>query len=112
MFAEKEECLHFFQIVCKNEKMFAETEKLLKQNHELYIMGRKPFGRLFEGIVLSCLDENIPKTIESIRKEVAAKLGKPGLSWHTVKKYIDFLVEARKVEEIRAGKITTYRLRR
>lgn len=75
-------------------------------------MPRRPFGRLFEAVVLGCLDPSIPRTSEFIRRAVAEKLEKPGLSWHTIKKYLIFLRDAQKVEEIHIGKIITYRLRK
>lgn len=75
-------------------------------------MGRKPFGRLFEALILSCLDKSFPKTVEAVRREAARKLNRPGLSWHTVRKYLEFLRDSGMVEEIRAGKILTYRLRK
>lgn len=75
-------------------------------------MPRRPFGKFFELIILNCLDYSIPRTSEFIRKNVAQKLDKPGLSWHTVKKYLSFLRDAQKVEEIHVGKIITYRLKK
>jgi hypothetical protein len=75
-------------------------------------MPRRPFGKFFELIILSCLDYSIPRTSEFIRRTVAEKLERPGLSWHSVNKYLSLLRDAQKVEEIRVGKITTYRLKR
>lgn len=75
-------------------------------------MPRKPFGKFFELIVLSCLDQSIPRTVEFIRRSVAERLGRPGLSWHTVRKYLIALRDMQKIEEIHAGEITTFRLRK
>jgi len=75
-------------------------------------MARRPFGKFFEVALLSCLDRSIPKTSEAIRKALAEKLDRPGLSWHTVNKYLSLLRDAQKIEEIRIGKVTTYRLKK
>lgn len=75
-------------------------------------MARKPFGRMFELLVLSCLDGVIPHTTEHIRDALSQKLGRPGLSWHTVRKYLQWLRDSQKIEEIHTGKITTYRLKK
>ncbi|MEM7821744.1 MAG: hypothetical protein QXX38_02970 [Candidatus Aenigmatarchaeota archaeon] len=75
-------------------------------------MPRRPFGKFFEVALLSCLDPFIPKTSESIRKSLAEKLDRPGLSWHTVNKYLCLLRDAQKIEEIRVGKVTTYKLKK
>jgi hypothetical protein len=75
-------------------------------------MPRRAFGKFFEVALLSCLDHSIPKTSEAIRKLLAEKLDRPGLSWHTVNKYLCLLRDAQKIEEIRVGKITTYRLKK
>ncbi|MEM5829225.1 MAG: hypothetical protein QW040_00755 [Candidatus Aenigmatarchaeota archaeon] len=75
-------------------------------------MSRRPYGKFFELVILSCLDDNLPHTSEFIRKTVAKKLERPGLSWHTIQKYLIALRDAQKVEEIRVGKTTTYRLKK
>jgi hypothetical protein len=75
-------------------------------------MARRPFGKFFEVALLSSLDHSIPKTSEAIRKALAEKLDRPGLSWHTVNKYLCLLRDAQKIEEIRIGKVTTYRLKK
>ena len=75
-------------------------------------MPRRPFGKFFEVALLSCLDPSIPKTSEAIRKALAEKLDRPGLSWHTVNKYLCLLRDAQKIEEIHVGKVTTYRLKK
>ncbi|MEM5852881.1 MAG: hypothetical protein QXS37_00675 [Candidatus Aenigmatarchaeota archaeon] len=74
-------------------------------------MPRRPFGKFFELALLNCLDPKIPRTVEFIRKSLAEKLDRPGLSWHTVNKYLLLLRDAKKVEEIRVGKVTTYKLK-
>jgi len=74
-------------------------------------MGRRPFGKLFELAILRILDRKIPKTRENIRRELSEKLKRPGLSWHTVDKYLTLLRDAQRVEEIRIGKTVTYRLK-
>ena len=75
-------------------------------------MARKPFGRMFELLVINCLDGVAPHTAEHIRNVLSEKLGKPGLSWHTVKKYLNWLRDSQKIEELHSGKITTYRLKK
>jgi hypothetical protein len=75
-------------------------------------MPRRPFGKLFELVLLSSLDHSIPRTSEFIRKTVAEKLDRPGLSWHTVRKYLSLLRDAQKIEEIHVGKTTTYKLKK
>lgn len=75
-------------------------------------MPRRPFGKFFELVILSSLDYSIPRTSEFIRKTVAEKLERPGLSWHSIRKYLTLLRDAQKVEEIHVGKITTYRLKK
>jgi len=73
---------------------------------------RRPFGRMFELIILSTLDTTIPYTTEYIRNIISTKTGKPGLSWHTIKKYLIFLRDSHKIEEIHVGKTTTYKLKK
>jgi len=75
-------------------------------------MPRRPFGKFFELALLSCLDYSIPRTTEFIRNNMAEKLGKPGISWHTVNKYLVQLRDAQKIEEVRVGKTTTYKLKK
>jgi len=75
-------------------------------------MPRRPYGKFFELVILSCLDYNLPRTSEFIRKTVAEKLERPGLSWHTIQKYLILLRDAQKIEEVRVGKTTTFRLKK
>lgn len=75
-------------------------------------MPRRPFGKFFELALLGCLDYSIPRTSEFIRKSISEKLGKPGISWHTVNKYLIQLRDSQKIEEVRIGKTTTYKLRK
>lgn len=75
-------------------------------------MPRKPYGKFFEVVLLSCLDATIPRTSEAIRKMVAEKLDKPGISWHTIRKYLNFLRDAQKVEEVHVGKTIVYKLKK
>ncbi|MCX7911066.1 MAG: hypothetical protein N2505_05760 [Endomicrobia bacterium] len=71
-------------------------------------MGRKPYRQVFYSILLSVLDEHIPQNIEAIRRHVSIKVGKE-VSWNTIKKYVDELVEMGKIEKIQAGKIWMFR---
>lgn len=71
-------------------------------------MGRKPYRQFFYTLLLSILDENIPQNIEAIRRHVSIKVGRE-VSWNTVKKYIDELIEMGKVEQIQAGKILMFK---
>lgn len=71
-------------------------------------MGRRPYRQVFYSLLLSVLDGEIPQNIEAIRRHVSAKVGKE-ISWNTVKKYVDELVEMGKVEKIQAGKIMMYK---
>jgi len=75
-------------------------------------MPRKPFGRMFELLILNSLDTIIPHTIEHVRSKVSEKLGKKGLSWHTIRKYLIALRDSQQIEEVHSGKVVTYRLRR
>lgn len=75
-------------------------------------MPRRPFGRMFELLILNQLDLTVPRTTEWIRNSVSEKLEKPGLSWHTIRKYLTALRDSQKIEEIHAGKIVTYKLRK
>jgi hypothetical protein len=75
-------------------------------------MPRKPFGKFFELAILNSLEFTLPRTTEFIRRSIAEKLDKPGLSWHTVNKYLTYLRDSQKIEEIRIGKTTTYKLRK
>lgn len=75
-------------------------------------MPRKPLGRMFELLILNQLDTTVPRTTEWIRNAISEKLGEPGLSWHTVKKYLIALRDSQKVEEVHVGKTVTYRLRK
>lgn len=71
-------------------------------------MGRRPYRQVFYSLLLSILKEEIPQNIEAIRRYLSLKLGKE-VSWNTVKKYIDELVDMGKIEKIQAGKITMYK---
>lgn len=75
-------------------------------------MPRRPFGKLFELAIVSCLDYSLPRTTDFIRNNMAKKLDKPGLSWHTINKYLIMLRDAQKIEEVRIGKTTTYKLKK
>lgn len=71
-------------------------------------MGRRPYRQVFYSLLLSVLSEEIPQNIEAIRRHVSIKVGKE-ISWNTVKKYIDELVEMGKIEKVQAGKILMYK---
>ena len=71
-------------------------------------MGRLPYRRFFHPIILSVLDTSIPLNVEAIRRAVSIKLGKD-VSWNTVKKYLDELLETGKIEQVQAGKILMYK---
>lgn len=71
-------------------------------------MGRIPYRRFFYQVILSVLDTSIPLNVEAIRRAVSIKLGKD-VSWNTVKKYLDELVETGRIEQIQAGKILMYK---
>ncbi|MEM5815194.1 MAG: hypothetical protein QXD89_01760 [Candidatus Aenigmatarchaeota archaeon] len=71
-------------------------------------MGRKPYRQIFYSLLLSVLDEHIPQNIESIRRLVSVKAGK-NVSWNTIKKYVDELIEIGRIEKIQAGKIWMFR---
>jgi len=58
--------------------------------------------------LLSVLDTHIPSNVEAIKRVVSVKVGKE-VSWNTVKKYLEELVEEGKVEKIKAGKILMYK---
>lgn len=75
-------------------------------------MGRKPLGRMFELLILGSLDSTFPRTIEYVRNHVSQKLNKPGLSWHTIRKYLIVLRDTGVVEEVHSGKIITYKLKK
>ncbi|MEM5832085.1 MAG: hypothetical protein QXI09_01950 [Candidatus Aenigmatarchaeota archaeon] len=73
-------------------------------------MGRRPYRQIIYNLLLSILSEEIPQNIEAIRRHLSIKIGKE-LSWNTVKKYVDELVEMGKVDKIQAGKILMYKKR-
>ncbi|MDT7858709.1 MAG: hypothetical protein RQ930_01510 [Candidatus Aenigmarchaeota archaeon] len=73
-------------------------------------MGRTPYRHFFVAILLGVLDVHLPLNVEAIRRMVSTKLGKE-VSWNTVKKYLEELVEEGKAEKIRAGKILMYKKR-
>jgi len=70
-----------------------------------------------ERITLEVLDVNIPYTIEQIRKKVNDKLHpelkgtRKGISWNTVQKILEDLINRKQVETIKAGKLTLYKIR-
>jgi Mn-dependent DtxR family transcriptional regulator len=51
---------------------------------------------------------HIPSNVEAIKRAVSIKIGKE-VSWNTVKKYLEELVEEGKIEKIKAGKILMYK---
>jgi Mn-dependent DtxR family transcriptional regulator len=71
-------------------------------------MGRTPYRHFFTLLLLSVLDAHIPSNVEAIKRAISIKLGKK-VSWNTVKKYLEELVEEGKVERIKAGKILMYK---
>jgi len=73
-------------------------------------MGRKPYRQLFETLILSILDKNIPMNVEAIRRAVSSKLGRE-VSWNTIKKYLLSLRDDGAIEEVYSGKILLYKLK-
>ncbi|MEM5805361.1 MAG: hypothetical protein QW156_01445 [Candidatus Aenigmatarchaeota archaeon] len=67
--------------------------------------------------ILEVLDVNIPYTIEQIRKKLNEKLypeykgTRKGISWNTVQKILESLINKKQVETIKAGKLTLYKIR-
>jgi predicted transcriptional regulator len=70
-----------------------------------------------ERIVLEILDVNIPYTIEEIRRKLNERLypqykgTRRGISWNTVQKILENLINKKQVETIKAGKLTLYKIR-
>jgi DNA-binding transcriptional ArsR family regulator len=73
-------------------------------------MPRKPCRELFEPLIQSVLDRNIPLNVENIRRLVSEKIDRE-VSWNTVKKYLEYLRDSGKIIEIRVGKLFLYKLR-
>jgi predicted transcriptional regulator len=73
-------------------------------------MGRTPYRHFFTHLLLSVLDTHIPSNVEAIKRLVSIKVGRE-VSWNTVKKYLEELVDEGKVEKIKAGKILMYKRR-
>jgi hypothetical protein len=73
-------------------------------------MGRTPYRHFFVAVLLGVLDVHLPLNVEAIRRMVSTKLGKE-VSWNTVKKYLEEMVEEGRIEKIRAGKILMYKKR-
>ncbi len=67
--------------------------------------------------VLEVLDVNVPFTIEQIRRRLNEKIHpeykgtRKGISWNTVQKILEILINKKQVETIKAGKLTLYKIR-
>lgn len=62
--------------------------------------GRPAIRSLIQSLIIECLQEvDMPISIESLRKKVSEKFGK-SVSWNTVQKYLQELVELGKIEAI------------
>lgn len=62
--------------------------------------GRPSLRNIVQQHVIKCLQEiDIPISIEALRKEISKNLGR-NLSWNTVQKYLQELVEMGKVDAI------------
>jgi predicted transcriptional regulator len=96
MFIKISKCSELFSKTLKNFKIMIKN------------MGRTPYRHFFTHILLSVLDVHIPSNVEAIKRAVSIKIGKE-VSWNTVKKYLEELVEEGKIEKIKAGKILMYK---